>query len=164
MIRIGYPVPNFRVPALAEGTLTYFDRTGIKGCCLVLSFLPPLGLLEFSTLARYAQSFDQEKAVFAGVVSEGSFFDGPWQRRCWPQGLILLSDPLGRLSRSYGVGSISAVTRCQSFVIDPEGILRYHLVHDLNGRGMAALLEILKVSQTRSALRLTPIDVESIGV
>jgi alkyl hydroperoxide reductase subunit AhpC len=155
MIRIGYPVPNFRVPALAEGALTYFDSAGIKGRCLALSFLPPIGLFEFSLLGKYCQSFDQKRTVFAGVASEDSFFAGPWQRRCWPQGLILLSDPLGRLSRSYGISSISAAARCQSFVIDAEGILRYHLVHDLNSRGLSALLEILKVSQAPSASRLT---------
>jgi alkyl hydroperoxide reductase subunit AhpC len=126
----------------------YLDCPGNAGQCIALCFMPPLGLLEWAVLERQVPTFGAQKAVFVGVVSEQSFFFGPWQRRFWPEGLTLLSDPLGRLSRQYGVPRRFETPRCHSFLIDAEGLLRYHLVHDLNGRGMGALLEILKACRS----------------
>jgi len=157
-MKIGRPSPPFRLPALVEGTLTYLDSARFKGRCVALCFLPPLGLLESAVLERYSPIFDQQKADLLGIVPENAFFSGTWHRWIWPNGLILLSDPLGRLSRSFGVSHRPAPSRCQSFVIDPEGILRYHLVHDLNGRGMRALLEILKATASASHGQEAPSD------
>ncbi len=140
----GCPAPRFRVPVLVGGTLTYLDSACLRGRSVTLCFLPPLGLLERAVLERHVQDFEDEKAFFLGVVDEGAFFFGPWQRDPWLRGLTLTGDPLGRLSRSFGISHRQSPARCQSFVIDPKGILRYHLVQDLNGRGMSALLEILK--------------------
>lgn len=148
MTKIGHPVPHFRAPALVGGTLLLLDSAGLRGRSFTLCFLPPLGLLERAVLERHVQNFAEEKAFFLGVVDEGALFFGPWQRDLWPKGLTLTADPLGRLARSFGVSHRPAPARCQSFVIDKDGLLRYHLVHDLNGRGMGALLEILKACRS----------------
>jgi alkyl hydroperoxide reductase subunit AhpC len=131
-----------------DGTLTYLDCARFRGLGVALSFLPAIGPLERSMLEYHASSFEREKAVFLGVVPESTFIWGPWQRVIWPKRFVLLSDPLGRLSKSYGVPRTLPSGRCHSFVIDPDGILRYHLVHDLNGRAMSALLEVLKACRT----------------
>jgi alkyl hydroperoxide reductase subunit AhpC len=136
--------PQVRVPALVDGTLTYLDCARFRGLGVALSFLPAIGPLERSMLEYHASSFEREKAVFLGVVPESTFIVGPWHRVVWPKRLVLLSDPLGRLSKSYGVPRTLPSGRCHSFVIDHEGILRYRLVHDVNERGMNALLETLK--------------------
>ena len=94
-------------------------------------------------LERRARSFMNRKACSWGWYSEAFFFSDPWQRRLWPAGLILVCDPLGRLSRSYGLIGPHSVTRCHSFVIDPQGILRYHLIHDLTDSGTRALMEMV---------------------
>lgn len=147
MMRIGHPVPAFRVPALVEGTLAFFDFASMRGRRVALSFLPPLDLLNRTMLERHAQHFDRQQAALLGVVPHDSFFTGPWHRWLWPRGLILLSDPLRRISRRYGIRPCSAAIRCQSFVIDEDGLLRYHLVHDLSDCGMSGLLEILRASR-----------------
>lgn len=147
MTKIGRPAPPFRVPALVGGNLIHLDSARLRGRCLALCFLPSLGLLERGILEYHAQTFERENIHFLGVMPEGTFFSGPWQRGVWPEGLTPVSDPLGRLSRSFGVSRRPLTSRCQSFVIDKNGLLRYHLVHDLNGRGMSALLEILKTSK-----------------
>jgi alkyl hydroperoxide reductase subunit AhpC len=147
MTKIGLPAPHFRVPALVKGNLIHLDSVRLRRRCLALCFLPRLGLLERGILEYHAQTFERENAHFLGVMAEGAFFSSPWQRGVWPGGLTPVSDPLGRLSRSFGVPRRPFTTRCQSFIIDTEGFLRYHLVHDLNGRGMSALLEILKTSK-----------------
>jgi alkyl hydroperoxide reductase subunit AhpC len=150
MVKIGHPVPHFRAPALAGGNLLLLDSTGLRGRSFTLCFLPPLGLLERAALEHRVQDFEAENAFFLGVVDEGALFFGSWQKDLWPRGLTLTADPLGRLSRSFGVSRYQATDRCRSFVIDATGALRYHLVHELNDRGMNAALEILKASQTLS--------------
>lgn len=147
MTKIGCPAPRFRVPALVEGNLIHMDSVCLRGQCLALCFLPRLGLLERAVLEYHARNFEMENVHLLGVMAEGAFFEGPRQQGVWPAGLTPVSDPLGRLSRSFGVPRRPLTSRCQSFVIDENGLLRYHLVHDLNGRGMSALLEILKASQ-----------------
>ncbi len=148
MTKIGHPAPHFRAPALVGGNLLLLDSTGLRGRSFTLCFLPPLGLLERAVLEHGVQDFEAEKAFFLGVVDEGALFFGPWQKDLWPRGLTLTADPLGRLSRSFGMPRSRPPARCQSFVVDALGILRYHLVHDLNGRGMSALLEILKACRS----------------
>ena len=145
-MRIGRPAPHFRAPALVGGNLLLLDSTNLRGQSFALCFLPPLGLLERAVLERHVQNFVEEKAFFLGIVDEGALFFGPWQRDLWPKGLILTADPLGRLSRSFGVSRYQTSDRCRSFVIDASGTIRYHLVHELNDRGMNAALEILKAS------------------
>ena len=148
MTKIGQPVPHFRAPALVGGNLLLLDSAGLRGRSFTLCFLPPLGLCERAVLERRVRDFEDEKTSFLGVVDEGALFFGPWQKDLWPRGLTLTADPLGRLSRSFGVSRYQAADRCRSFVIDATGILRYHLVHDLTDRGMNALLEILKASKS----------------
>jgi alkyl hydroperoxide reductase subunit AhpC len=147
-MKMNHPAPRVRVPALVGGTLTYLDLAHFKGGSIALCFLPEIGLLERAVLGYYMPHFEQEKAVVLGVVPEATFFQGPWQRGAWPTELILLSDPLGLLSRTYGVPRALPPGRYHGFVIDPDGLLRYHLVHDLNGRGVSALLEIVKACRT----------------
>jgi alkyl hydroperoxide reductase subunit AhpC len=143
-MKVNEHAPQVRGPALVDGTLTYLDSARFRGLGVALSFLPAIGPRERSMLEYHASAFEREKAVFLGVVPESTFLWGPWQRVVWPKRFVLLSDPLGRLCKSYGVPRTLPSGRCHSFVIDHEGILRYHLVHDLNGRGMKALLETLK--------------------
>jgi len=147
-MKIGQLAPRFRVPALVKGEVFYLGSNSFGDHPIALCFLPTLGMVECAVLERQASTFEREKTNFLGVVSEAFFFSGPWQHVIWPQGLTLLSDPLGRLARAYNVRSNQGHGRCHSFVIDPEGILRYHLVHDLNGRGMGALLEILRACRS----------------
>jgi hypothetical protein len=160
MMKIGCAVPHFRMPVLVGGNLVCLDSARLRGQSIALCFLPPLGPLERTALERHVLDFEDEKALFLGVVDEGAFFFGPWQRDLWPRGLTLTADPLGQLSRRFGVSRYQSRARCQSFIISAAGILSYHLVHDLNGQGMRALLEIFKASpispQDRSASRVAP--------
>ena len=145
-MKIGLPAPHFRAPALVGGNLLFLDSAGLRGRSFTLCFLPPLGLCERTVLERRVRDFEDEKTFFLGVVDEGAFFFGPWQKDLWPRGLALTADPLGRLARRYGVSRDRSPARCRSFIVDARGILCYHLIHELNDRGLSALLEILKSS------------------
>ena len=70
----------------------------------------------------------------------------------------LLYDPLGRLHRSFGVAVAQIPVRCQTFLIDRTGLLRFHLVHDFTERGLDALHEIVMLSQAQDAGRVAARD------
>jgi alkyl hydroperoxide reductase subunit AhpC len=142
-MKMNQPAPVIRVPALMNGNLTYLSTADLYARCVALCFLPTFGHLEWLLLERRAAEFHAQESVLVGVISENLILSGPWHRRIWPCGLTLVCDPLGRLSRSYGLIGRHAVTRCHSFAIDPQGILRYHLVHDLTDSGTRALLEMV---------------------
>jgi alkyl hydroperoxide reductase subunit AhpC len=142
-MEINQPAPVIRVPALMDGTLTYLSTADLHTGCVALCFLPRFGDQQWLMLERRAAGFQAQDSALVGVISEDLILSGPWHRKVWPCGLTLVCDPLGRLARSYGLIGRHAVTRCHSFVIDPQGILRYHLVHDLTDSGFRALLEMV---------------------
>ncbi len=69
----------------------------------------------------------------------------------------MLSDMTKRISQQYGVLlPEEGVSLRGLFIIDPEGIVRYELVHDLSvGRSVGETLRVLKALQTGE---LCPID------
>jgi len=66
----------------------------------------------------------------------------------------IVGDPLGRLQRLYGGSSTYSSGRARTFLIDPDGTLRFHLIHSLNERGMAALMELLQAFQDQEIVAL----------
>ncbi len=137
MRRIGERAPRFRVPALIGGALTYIDSAQFQGRWTALCFVPYVGLVETAFLDHQANTFAQINTVTVRIP--------------------LLTDPLGRLHRFFGVTVAQMPVRCQTFLIDPDGIIRFHLVHDLNGRGMDALLEIIGAGQGQEK-RFSPVS------
>jgi len=67
----------------------------------------------------------------------------------------LLYDPLSRLHWSFGVPPAQIPVRCQTFLIDRAGLLRFHLIHDFTERGLAALQEILTMSHIKDSEGVT---------
>jgi alkyl hydroperoxide reductase subunit AhpC len=152
MIRIGHTAPRFRVPALVDGTLGYIDSRRFSNHWIVLCFVPRLGLIETSFLDRQANSchFTGEHCSLFAVSSANDTLHQPWLSRIGKVKPVLLADPLGHLHRIYKV-STDPASRCRSFVIDPEGLLRFQIVHDLNGRGISVLSEILDATRRQPA-------------
>ena len=56
---------------------------------------------------------------------------------------------MSRLHRAFGVASAQTQVRCQTFLIDRAGLLRFHLIHDFTDRGLSALQEIVTLSQSQ---------------
>jgi alkyl hydroperoxide reductase subunit AhpC len=72
-----------------------------------------------------------------------------WLDRPTPSGTPLLYDPLSRLHRAFGVAPAQTQVRCQTFLIDRAGLLRFHLIHDFTDLGLSALQEIVTLSQSQ---------------
>jgi alkyl hydroperoxide reductase subunit AhpC len=153
MVRIGKRVPSFRAPALTEEGLRYVKLGQFNDRWALLCFLPRLSYTEAVFLYRQA-SFgitEKKEACLVAVSPQTALFYETWTHEMRSSGLVLLIDPLHRLHRAFGIDPALALPRCQSFVIDPEGILQFLMVHDLTGDGISAFAEILKAGLSQPA-------------
>lgn len=149
MKRIGAPSPSFRAPALVEGRLTYLGSTQFAGRWTALCFLPYVGIVEPDFLDHQADNLDRIDTTLLIVSSGTRPLHRVWLDRPATARTPLLYDPLCRLHRSFGVPPAQIPVRCQTFLIDRAGILRFHLVHDFTERGLGALHEIVTLSQSQ---------------
>jgi len=147
-MKIGYStIPPMRVPALLKGEMIALDLTSLQGQWGILCRLPEFEFGEAIFLNQYLRTVQKEGATLVGMLPCADLFFDPNLPKAKILGIPLVMDPLRRLHRVLGLSSGPSSTRCQSFIFDPKGVIRYHLVHLLNWRGMSFLLEILKHCQ-----------------
>jgi alkyl hydroperoxide reductase subunit AhpC len=149
MLEIGKSSPSFRVPALVEGRLVYLNSTQFTGRWTALCFLPYVGIVEPAFLDHQADRLDRIDTTLLIVSSGARPLHRVWLDRPTTARTPLLYDPLCRLHRSFGVPPAQIPVRCQTFLIDRAGILRFHLIHDFTERGLSALQEIVTLSQSQ---------------
>lgn len=131
-----------------------------RGKWLVLFFYP----LDFTfvcptEITALSDRYEEFKELGADVL--GVSIDSVYSHRAWIQtprdknGLGQLKFPLGsditkQVSRDYGVLlEDKGIALRGLFIIDPDGILRYQVVHDLNiGRSVDETLRVLQALQT----------------
>ena len=160
--QVGQPAPDFEMAStkniekLNEG----IKLSDYKGKWLVLLFYP----LDFTfvcptELTTFSDRYDDFECIGADVL--GVSTDSVYSHRAWintprdkggVEGLRypLASDVTKSVSRDYGVLiEDKGVALRGLFVIDPEGILRYKVVHDLNvGRSAEETLRVIQALQT----------------
>jgi len=147
MRRIGEQALTFRVPAVVDGEVTYIDPDELLGQWVVLSFVPSLPQSDRVLWDEQGQDMEELGAALLLVPVETQSF---YQERSLRDGRVhftIVGDPLGRLQRLYGGPTSHSPRRARTFLIDPDGTLRFHLIHSLNERGMAALMELLQAFQ-----------------
>lgn len=155
MKHIGDPSLNFRAPALLDGQLAYLDAAQFTGRWTSLCFLPYVGIVDPAFLDQQADHLDWLDTTLL-IVSSGTWpLHRLWLERPTAPRTPLLYDPLSRLHRAFGVVPAQTPVRCQTFLIDRRGLLRFHLIHDFTNRGLAALEEILTMSQSKDSERMT---------
>ena len=166
---VGNPAPNFEMNYV-DGKGEQFGRLSLddyRGKWLVLFFYP----LDFTTvcpteISGISNRIDRFKASNAEVL--GVSTDSEHSHRAWIHqtkesgGLGTLAFPLAadmthQVSRDYGVlVEEDGVALRGLYIIDPEGIVRYSVVHDLNvGRSVDETLRVLQALQTGG---LCPVD------
>ena len=131
-----------------------------KGKWLVMLFYPldftfvcPTELTAFSD--RY-EDFQGINAEIIGVSTDSQFSHRAWIKTPRDKGGVeglkypLAADSTKNVSRDYGVLiEARGIALRGLFVIDPEGILRYKVVHDLNiGRSVEETLRVIQALQT----------------
>jgi peroxiredoxin 2/4 len=155
-LQVGQKAPQFKSEALINGEFKDVDLKDYSGRWVVLFFYPldftfvcPTEITEF---AERKADFDKLGGVILGCSTDSVFSHQAWAKTP-PLAKLnypLLADLNHSISRDYGVlieEKGIALRGC--FIIDPEGILRYQLVHDLNvGRSAAEILRVLAALQT----------------
>lgn len=153
--RVGEPAPHFHVEAVFnDGPFTNVDLESYRGKWLVLFFYP----LDFTficptEITGFSKRYDEFQALNAEVL--GGSTDSVHAHKTWLKELgalrfPLFSDPTHAMSSAYCVlVPEKGVALRGTFVIDPQGILRYAVYHDMGvGRSVTETLRVLKALQT----------------
>ena len=153
--------PDCEPEGVVAGEFGTVRLSHYKGKWLVLFFYPldftfvcPTEIKEFS---RRVEDFRAAGAEIATISVDSKYSHLAWQKEIGQIAYLMLSDITKEVSQRYGVLlEEQGVALRGLFLIDPEGIVRYELVHDLSvGRNVSETLRVLKALQTGE---LCPID------
>lgn len=160
--KVGQAAPSFDMPSTKniEKLNENVQLDDYKGRWLVLLFYPldftfvcPTELTSFSD--RY-EDFEGIGAAVIGVSTDSVHSHRAWLKTPRDKGGVedlkypLASDITKSVARDYGVLiEDKGVALRGLFVIDPEGTLRYAVIHDLNvGRSADETLRVIQALQT----------------
>ncbi len=159
---VGQPAPDFDMASTKnmEKLDENVKLSDYQGKWVVLLFYPldftfvcPTELTTFSD--RY-EDFEGIGAEIVGVSTDSVFSHRAWVNTPRDKGGVadlkypLASDVTKQVARDYGVLiEDKGIALRGLFVIDPEGVLRYKVVHDLNvGRSAEETLRVIQALQT----------------
>lgn len=168
-IKLGQKAPDFRMPTTKNlDELNHVAQlSDYQGKWLVMFFYPldftfvcPTEIRGFSS--RLAE-FNTLNAEILGVSVDSVHCHRAWIRTAPAEGGLgglnypLASDITKEVAREYGVLiEEEGIALRGLFIIDPEGVLRYQVISDLNvGRSVEETLRVLSALQTGG---MCPID------
>jgi len=154
-IQVGKPAPEFSVEAILKDEVTKVSLSDYKGKKWVVVFFYPLDFTfvcptEIVEMSEKNAEFEKLNAVILGGSVDSIYSHRAWMKDLGQLNYALFSDMNKEMSRDYGVLIEEKGHALRgTFIIDPEGILRYHLVHDLTvGRSADETLRVLGSLQT----------------
>ncbi len=165
MLKLNQPAPEFKQPAYVAGKdFTEVALSDYKGKWVVLFFYPRDFTFVCPTEIR---GFAKAEAEFAKVdtVIIAASTDSVYSHKAWFEKDLaevkfpVLADTAHSLARDYEVlNEADGTAERGTFIIDPEGNLRYVVLSDGNvGRSVEETLRVVKALQTGG---LCPIDWE----
>ncbi|HEX8287051.1 MAG TPA: peroxiredoxin [Pyrinomonadaceae bacterium] len=160
--KVGQPAPDFNMPSTKnmETLAENVKLSDYKGKWLILLFYP----LDFTfvcptELTAFSDRIDELNGIGAEVI--GISTDSVHSHRAWiktprdQNGVADLQYPLasdvgGRLASKFNIlVEEEGIALRGLYIINPEGILQYAVVHDLNiGRSVDETLRVLQGLQT----------------
>jgi len=155
-LQVGQKAPDFQLQALINGEFRDVSLADYSGRWTVLFFYPldftfvcPTEITEFADMKG---EFEKHNAVILGCSTDSVFSHLAWFKTDAIKKLNypLLSDQNHEVSRAYGVLlEDKGFSLRGTYIIDPEGTIRYQLVHDIGvGRSAAEVLRVLQALQT----------------
>jgi len=156
MIQVGSKAPDWTMEAvLPDGSRKMVKLSDYRGKWLVLFFYPldftfvcPTEITGFSLRTEDFHKLNAEVlgASVDSVHSHLAWINSSLGKISYP----LASDLTREVSRQYGILlEHKGHTLRGAFIIDPEGVLKWHLVHDnAIGRSVEETLRVLKALQT----------------
>lgn len=157
MIKVGQKAPVFEETAYVKGDFKKVKLSDYKGRWVVLFFYPLdftfICPTEIEAFAKMENDFKKQGAVVIAASTDSEFSHKAWfesDERLKGVGYPVIADTAHRLSSAYGVlVAEKGVALRGTFIIDPEGTLRYAVVSDLSvGRNIKETLRALQALQT----------------
>ena len=158
MIRISQPAPNFENVLSYQKGSSEFPKVSLKdysGKWVVFFFYPrdftficPTELRGFST---HKEEFSALNAEVLACSTDSEWSHKNWFERDLPEvDYPILADTTHAISQAYDVyNPEEGLAERGSFIIDPEGIVRYALISSGSvGRSVTETLRVLKALQS----------------
>jgi peroxiredoxin (alkyl hydroperoxide reductase subunit C) len=161
MLGVGQKFPSFKLQATVSTDIktafTDIDQTTYKGKWLVVFFWPkdftfvcPTEIAEFGKLNK---EFKDRDAQVLGASTDSEFVHLAWRQHHDDLKNLpfpMLADIKRELSTALGVLDPEAgVAQRATYIVDPEGIIRFAMVTDLNvGRNVKETIRVLDALQT----------------
>ncbi len=161
MLTIGERLPDFDLTSVVsldqEKAFTQITQASNPGKWKIIFFWPKdftfVCPTEIAAFGKLNNEFNDRDAVVYGVSIDSEFVHLAWRRdhedlRNLP--FPMLADIKRELSQALGVLDKSAgVALRATFVVDPEGVIRFVSVNDMSvGRNPAEVLRVLDALQT----------------
>lgn len=159
---VGKPAPDFSM--LTTKNLDELNHRAsladYKGKWLVFFFYPAdftfVCPTEITAFSERIQDFEDMDTEILGVSTDSVYSHRAWIKTPESEGGLgpinypLASDITKEVARAYGVlNEEEGVALRGTFIIDPEGIIRYQVVHDDNvGRNVDETLRVLEALQS----------------
>ncbi|AWV89950.1 peroxiredoxin [Bradymonas sediminis] len=156
-IMVGQKAPEFTTSALVGRDITEISLSDYSGKWVVLFFYPmdftfvcPTELVDFN---NHIDEFEDRDAVLLGGSTDTAYSHLGWVKSHEDLGDLkypLFADVSKQMALDYGIlHPEDAVALRGTFIIDPEGNLRWVNVNDLNvGRSVQETLRVLDALQT----------------
>ena len=153
--KIGEKAPTFNTPAYVHGEFKNIDLNDYKGTWVVLFFYPLdftfICPTEIEGFSKHEKKFKELNTVVFGASTDSEHSHKAWFQRDLPNVKFpILADTNHSVSRSYGVlKEDQGIAYRGTFIIDPEGTLRYQVISDLSvGRSVEETLRVVQALQT----------------
>jgi alkyl hydroperoxide reductase subunit AhpC len=161
MLTVGDRIPAFNLQAVVASeqarAFTRVDSQANAGKWKVIFFWPKdftfVCPTEIAAFAKLNGEFNDRDAVIYGVSTDSEFVHLAW-RRSHPDlkdlPFPMLADIKRELSQAFGIlDQQEGVALRATFVVDPEGVIRFVSVNDLSvGRNPQEVLRVLDALQT----------------
>lgn len=161
MLTVGDSFPEFRLKATVSNEInsafTDIHHKSYPGKWLVAFFWPKdftfVCPTEIAAFGKLHQEFADRDAQILGGSTDSEFVHLAWRQHKDELHALpfpMLADVKRELSHSLGIlDKTEGVAQRATFIVDPEGVIRFSMVTDLNvGRNPEEVLRVLDALQT----------------
>lgn len=161
MLSVGQKFPEFNVKAVVSNDMkdafTNIHHQSYNGKWLVVfawpkdfTFVCPTEIVEFG---KIHPEFQDRDAQILGISTDSEFVHLAWRQNHTDLNNLpfpMLADVKRELTSALGIlDPVEGVAQRATFIIDPQGIIRFSMVTDLNvGRNVKEVLRVLDALQT----------------
>ena len=161
MVKVGKKAPMFSLQGYMNDQIADYNLDNQKGKWQVIFFYPMdftfICPTEVTAISKHYDEFEKIGAQVWGVSIDSVHVHKAWVKELGGLRYPLLSDIKKEVATMYGtLIEEEGISLRATFVIDPDGIVKYHLVNDNNiGRNTPELVRVISALQTGE---LCPVD------